>query len=86
MFECIPVIDLAGLHDAACHLLAQLLRTPLPSGNADHGEIKGTPSGHRIECRKDHFVGKITRHAKDYQRIRRRCAAIRFVHPGAPFS
>ena len=63
------VIDSARSLDAVSRTLVQALQTPLWKGDADHRNFECASLYHCIECREDHFVGQIARHAEDHQRI-----------------
>src|SRR5665213_2634248 len=66
------VIDSARSLNAVRRTLVQARQTPLWEGNANDRDVKDPTFHHRIECREDHLMGQISRHAKDYQGIRLR--------------
>ncbi len=86
VLEGAPVIDLAGLLDTVRHLFAHLRQVPLRGGDAYHRHVEGAALGHRVERRKDHFVGEVASHAEDHQRISWRRATIGIIHFRGPLS
>src|ERR1039457_2334834 len=68
-FERLFVIDSTRTLNTVRHPIVQALHTPLWKCDADNWNLQGPSLYHCIEGRKDHFVGQITRHTEDHQRI-----------------
>jgi hypothetical protein len=67
MVEGLLVIDPARSLNAVRHAFAQTRQTPFREGDADYRDIEGASFRHYIECREDHLVSEIARHAEEHQ-------------------